>query len=301
MFCGNTLNYKPLFVPAPLLVMIHHNRPGLTRLAVSSLKAHTSPHHRLMLIDNASGDDLADPAVDIRVNNSAPLSFAANCNQGLAAAAGAPVILLNNDLFLPPGWLEGLLSGLDDGHGIVGAVSNFEVPLDMEINGRRFKLGQRGRPEDLAGQWSEISGLLGAYNRSVRTRPRLIKPNVSFYAVALSAKTLDRIGPLDESFVQGYEDLDYCLRAWEAGFTVVQELDAYVVHFSGLSTPDDREAHMRRDAHNLSRLRENWPPERRCGVLRHWADQGVEQDGRRMWDWIERRIGFLAGRGLLVN
>jgi GT2 family glycosyltransferase len=46
---------------------------------------------------------------------------------------------------------------------------------------------------------------------------------VSFDVVALSAACLERLGGLDEGFIQGCEDLDYCLRAWRAGLLVGQD------------------------------------------------------------------------------
>lgn len=277
----------------PTLVMIHHNRPDLTRLAVLSLAQHTAPDHRLLLIDNASGDDLSGLPRHETLVNPRPLSFAANCNLGIAAAGGGPVALLNNDLYFPPGWLEGLLRGLADGLGVVGAVSNFEVPLSLGD----VRLGAEADPAGLAGQWPRLDAVLNGFNQSQRARPQIPRPFVSFYAVALSPGVCARLGGLDEAFVQGVEDVDLCFRAWEAGFGVAQAPDAYVVHFSGRATEADARALARRDAHNLPLLLERWPRDRRETLLALWRRRGLEAEGADLWRRYQRRAASLAAGG----
>lgn len=279
----------------PLIVMIHHNRPDLTDLAVYSLRAHTTGSYRLLLIDNASGDDLSCLQPDELWLNSRPRSFAHNCNLGLKRGEGDPVVLLNNDLFLPPGWLEGLLRGLDLGHGLVGAISNFEVPLNLRLDGVRVKLGAQGDRQDIGGRWTGLSEVLGDFNSAGRERSPKLKHSVSFYAAAISAALIERVGWLDEGYVHGCEDLDYCLRAWRAGFTVAASLDAYVVHFGGRSTPGAGPRDMAaRDRHNLAWLWQRHPRQAREELLQIWAAHGLAGEGRALWARLERRWDQLS-------
>jgi GT2 family glycosyltransferase len=278
----------------PLLVMIHHNRPDLTALALASLRRHTPQSYRLLVIDNASGDPLPALASGEMLVNPAPLSFAANCNQGILRAGGSPVVLLNNDLYFPPGWLAGLLGGLDQGWGVVGAVSNFELPLDLPWPGGRLKLPAQAEPVDLPPEsWPLVDRVLGVFNQGAAPRPPRPRPFVSFYAVALSAACLEQLGGLEEGFRQGCEDLDYCLRAWRAGLSVGQAPGAYVVHFSGRSTMADAPALARRDAHNLPLLLARWPLAARRELARRWRAQGLEPEGAALWQNLERRLAGL--------
>lgn len=280
---------------SPLLVMIHHNRPDLTALAVHSLRRHTPQPHRLLMIDNASGDALPGLGAGELLTNPARLSFAANCNQGLARGAGGPVVLLNNDLYLPPGWLAGLLAGLWQGFGVVGAISNFELPLDLPWREGRLKLPAQAEPSDLPdAAWPYLDKVLGAYNQGAAGQAPRPRPFVSFYAVALSSQAVERLGGLEEGFIQGCEDLDYCLRAWREGLSVGQAPGAYVAHFSGRATMAGAQALASRDRHNLPLLLKRWPPEARDGLAARWREHGLEAEGRRLWDGLERRLAGLA-------
>lgn len=281
---------------SPLLVMIHHNRPDLTALALESLGRNTPEPHRLLLIDNASGDALPRLAASELLTNPAPLGFAANCNQGLARAEGGPVVLLNNDLYLPPGWLAGLLAGLERGFGVVGAVSNFELPLDLPWPSGRLRLPAQAEPADLPpGAWPHLDQVLGRYNQGAAGQAPRPRPFVSFYAVAIAARAVARLGGLEEGFIQGCEDLDYCLRAWQAGLMVGQAPGAYVAHFSGRATMADAQALARRDGHNLPLLLGRWPRAAREELAARWRAHGLEEEGRRLWEGLERRRATLAG------
>ena len=269
--------------------MIHHNRLDLTEAAVASLRANTEPPYHFVLIDNASGDDLAGLAPDELITNRTPLSFAENCNRGLTLGRGEPVVLLNNDVLLPPGWLLGLLRGLDGGAGLVEALSNTDVPLNLDL-GIGINLGARGDLADLKGKWPEIAQVLGLLNYQNQARPPLPKPYARFFCVALSGETIDAVGRLDESFVHGCEDLDYSLRVWESGRTVTQAVDGYIIHFEGRSTPEaDAGALAERDRENLPLFFQRWPRVRLETVLERWRSAGIEEDGLGVIDRIRNR------------
>lgn len=281
----------------PLLVMIHHNRPDLTRLALASLIAHTPRPYELLLIDNASPDHLEGLGADTLVRNPAPRSFAANCNQGLARAAGRPVVLLNNDLFLPPGWLAGLTAGLMAGWGVVGAVSNYELPLDLPApDGGRLRLDAQAEPAAVGGRWGFLAELLGRSNAGALKRPPQARPFVSFYAAALAPAAMAALGPLCEEYEQGCEDLDWCLMAWARGFRVGQASGAYVVHFSGRATNADSQALMRRDARNLPALFGRWPRTARAELALAWDAAGIGGQGAELWARLARRRDWLQKR-----
>jgi GT2 family glycosyltransferase len=60
-------------------------------------------------------------------------------------------------------------------------------------------------------------------------------------AVALRRSLLETTGPLEELFYHSYEEPDLCLRAWDAGYRVLQWNDVIVYHeFSGLNRNEAR-------------------------------------------------------------
>jgi glycosyltransferase involved in cell wall biosynthesis len=50
---------------------------------------------------------------------------------------------------------------------------------------------------------------------------------------------IDRIGLLDESYPMAYEDVDWCLRAWQAGFRVIYFPAAWLVHYESVTRGTD--------------------------------------------------------------
>jgi GT2 family glycosyltransferase len=74
----------------------------------------------------------------------------------------------------------------------------------------------------------------------------------------IPAPVLERVGPYDPAFRMGYEDVDYCLRTFEAGFPCLYEPTISAIHHESLfrSRPDER---LRR-WHDLSlaHLRRKW-------------------------------------------
>src|SRR5205807_9954312 len=93
------------------------------------------------------------------IHNRSNVGFPAGCNQGIAQARGAFVVLLNNDTVVTPGWLDGLLAWIVQGWpkvGLVGPVTNAspppqEIPVDyaeltdVDAFARRRQLAQAGQ------------------------------------------------------------------------------------------------------------------------------------------------------------
>src|SRR5439155_18731148 len=102
------------------------------------------------------------------IRNETNLGFARACNQGLAAADGLYLVLLNNDTVLTHGWLEGLITWcLADWPrvGMVGPVTNYaaapqEVPVDYRSLDQLADFAARRR-RDFAGRCMEFGRLIG--------------------------------------------------------------------------------------------------------------------------------------------
>ena len=99
------------------IVVVTHNNSHLTRLCVDSLLANTThPSYEIIIVDNSSSDDTSEYLRQLearRANvkvilNAENRGFAAANNQALAVARGEILILLNNDVVVPRGWLRGL-------------------------------------------------------------------------------------------------------------------------------------------------------------------------------------------------
>ncbi|HEX8073338.1 MAG TPA: glycosyltransferase [Thermoleophilaceae bacterium] len=151
------------------------------------------------------------------------VGFARNANRGLRAADPRhDVVLLNSDVVALPGWLDALQHAA------------YQSP-DVGIVGP--KLLYPDRTIQSAGSYRNL-GAPEWFDHRYRFRPAGHGPaNVGSGALAMTGAcmyvkrtTIDRIGLLDERYEMAYEDVDWCLRAWEAGTRVHYEPPATLIH-----------------------------------------------------------------------
>lgn len=205
-----------------------------TRLCVESLLTHTDARHELIFVDNGSADGtpgyLQGLARDHKrvtlIRNDVNLGFARACNQGLAAARGRHLVLLNSDTVVTHGWLEKLVAVAESRPraGLVGPVTN-------NISGLQ-RLEQVGYDqESLAGLAAFAAAESARHEGEVERTMRL-----TGMCLLIKRELLARLGGLDEVFGLGnYEDNDYCLRAHLAGYECLIARGVFIHHFGSRS------------------------------------------------------------------
>ena len=204
---------------------------------VRSIQA-TVPHGlaRIIVADDASG---ADHVVALRtidgieiVEGTENRGFAANVNRGLRVAdPDRDVVVLNSDVEARQGWLACLqyAASREDDIGIVGARLLYPDGR-IQFAGTARNLGApewfdhryRFKPED----WGP-AGLAG---------PALAVTGACMY---VCRGVIERIGLLDERYPMAYEDVDWCLRAWQAGFRVLYFPAASLYHHESVTRGTD--------------------------------------------------------------
>jgi glycosyltransferase involved in cell wall biosynthesis len=191
--------------------------------------------------------------------NDANLGFAAGNNVGLAAASGDFMLLLNNDTVVTDGWLDRLLRpALDDPRvGLVGPVTNNITGVQ-----KLAKVGYDTRTLD--GLDAFAARHAAAHAGGTGTALWIVG-----FCLLVRREVVERLGGLDEIYGQGnYEDTDYCLRAFLAGFRAVVAQDCFIHHVGSASFDAAGVDYARQMAGNFEIFRRKWnldPDVRRTG------------------------------------
>jgi GT2 family glycosyltransferase len=174
-----------------------------------------------------------------------------------AIARGTVLALLNNDLVLRDGWIEPMLRALRRLGSRAGLVGNIQYDAAMErVDHTGIFINLKGKPEHLRQMPSFVSLL----------RPVRPVTAVTGACVLVNRATWLRLGGFDETYVNGCEDVDLCLRAREAGLVNSIALRSCVLHH--VSTSPGRKQH---DEENTRRLVLRWRREVALLGSRDWT------------------------------
>ena len=203
----------------------HHLSALLDRLAAQTLR-----DFEVVFVDNGSGDGSITNAEQLALRHKMPLRAVSNdynrgfspaCNQGIAAASGRWIVLLNNDTRPEPQWLEMLVqtAASDPAVGMVAS-----------------KMLRAARPEqiDSAGIAVDWMGIVwdwrGGEMDDVNEREEVEVFGPCGGAALYSRTMLDEIGTFDEDFFAYMEDVDLAWRARLAGWRCLLQPQARVLH-----------------------------------------------------------------------
>ncbi len=211
-----------------------HNCPELTEACLLSVARHTFIPHEVLLVDDASDEPAAAVFRRLAVgpvrllHNEVRRSFSANNNLAAREARGEYLCLLNNDTLVTPGWLEALIAVLErePDIGVLGNKQLFPDRPGLHHAGMAFD--QRGFPIHLHPH-SDAAAPAVNYQRDV--------PCVTFACVAIPAAVYRRLDGLDETYRNGFEDCDFCLRARRSGLRVSYTPASVISHY-GQKSPN---------------------------------------------------------------
>lgn len=231
----------------PELSIVIVNSDGLpdTLACLASITA--SPprcSYEIILVDNRSRDNcLAEvqarfPAVRAM---EAPLrqGFARNYNQGMRAARGAYVVILNNDTLIHPGALDRMREALErnPAYAMVGPrLISPDGGLQTVCARPMLSPARYIASELLTGPGLPSGQLIDMVRRrQLLLRPTGPVPCIVGACMMLRRSDLETIGYLDEGFDFYFEDVEWCHRVWRAGREVAYVADAIITHLGDQS------------------------------------------------------------------
>jgi GT2 family glycosyltransferase len=206
--------------------------------------------YEVILVDDGSTDGTREWLAGLGgayrvILNKRNLGFGAATNRGADIARGKVLALLNNDLVLRRGWLPPMLWALRLLGRRAGLVGNVQFDAASgAVNHAGIFVNEKAKPEHMRGLPNPFSILL-------RPHPRVFA--VTGACVVVRAETWRRLGGFDETYINGCEDVDLCLRATDAGLENVVALRSRVLHH--VSASPGRKV---RDEENTWRLVRRW-------------------------------------------
>ncbi|HXT70399.1 MAG TPA: glycosyltransferase [Vicinamibacterales bacterium] len=214
-------------------VVLNYRTPADTFLATRSLFISRRPLERIFVVDNSEDDECRTTLAQFDgrityIRTGSNLGFSGGMNAGIEQALGAgadAVLLVNSDVVVPVESIGAIERALysTPGAGIAGpAVVGRTAPdrvasLGIDYNDTTGRMRHRGVSAPVAtvapgaSHVAAVSGCLMLVKREV-------------FAAA---------GMLDPRFFFSFEDVDFCLRARDAGFSSIVAAGAIVLHEGG--------------------------------------------------------------------
>jgi GT2 family glycosyltransferase len=224
--------------PRVSIVIPVYNKAELTHQCLELLRKHTTETaYEVIVVDNASTDGTEallcdqEAAGHVRyVRNEENRGFGRACNQGAALARGEFLLLLNNDTIPLPGWLEALVETMD-ADPTIGVVGSRLLYPNETIQHAGMVFTPAGRLEHVH---------RGAARDAAEVLEARDFPCVTGACLMLRRDLFARLGGFDDRFFFYLEDVDLCLRVWEAGLRVHYCPASVVYHYENASVQDTR-------------------------------------------------------------
>ncbi|MDU2243550.1 MAG: glycosyltransferase family 2 protein [Paenibacillus sp.] len=228
------------------VIIVSYNTSPLTLDCLRSVyESETVYSYEVIVVDNASKDDSVAaireefPQVRVIVNKE-NTGFAKANNQAMEVALGRYVLLLNSDTVVQPDTFQTMIAYMEE-YPEVGA-SGCKVILP---DGSLDKACRRGFPTPSASFYYAFgfSKLFPNSPRFNQYHLSYLDPNETYPIDCLIGafmlvrqETIREVGGLDETFFMYGEDIDWCYRIKEAGWSIHYHPATYIVHYKGASS-----------------------------------------------------------------
>lgn len=235
------------------IVTLSWNAPQYTKLALDSIARHTSEPYEVIVVDNGSGQDtvrmlqeIADPHVRI-IYNATNRGFGGGNNDGIAAARGDFIVVLNNDVIVTDRWLDALLDPFN------------RIPSLGMTAPRTNKI--IGDQEVIDANYSDDAGMhaYAADRAVVHAKRGFLTDRAIGFCLCIDRRVIDEIGGFDERFAVGnFEDDDFSIRVRAAGYEIYVCDDSFIHHFGSQSFKANNVDYMATMQGNWTKFATKW-------------------------------------------
>ncbi|MDI6869877.1 MAG: glycosyltransferase [Bacillota bacterium] len=205
----------------------------------------------IIVVDNASTDGTRERLEQLsqacRVHlNDTNLGFAKASNQGARMARGKYLLFLNNDTEPQPGWLAAMLKVVEADPSVAIVGSKLLFP-DGTV--------QHGGVAFLYAAAAPISPVHLDYRRpAIEAGNHFLELKaVTAACMLIRPEVFWQVGGFDEEYVNGYEDVDLCLKVWEAGGRIIYTPESVLIHHESVS-----DGRFLKTSENIELLHRRW-------------------------------------------
>lgn len=246
------LGFPAVTHPQVTVIVPLHNHAEQTLMTLESLLAAGGEvPYEVILVDNGSADETLELLLrleNVRVHrNEENLGFGEACNRGAEMALGEYVCFLNSDALPSPGWLGALLDTLE------------RFPRCRAVGGK-LVLPDGSLQEAGSIIWKDGSTLGYGRGRDPMAPEFCYTREVDYCSAAcllVDRELFQSLGGFDARYAPAYyEDADLCMAIREAGYTVMYEPRAAILHLEHGSS--NRGNAVALQLRNRERFAEKW-------------------------------------------
>jgi GT2 family glycosyltransferase len=235
-------------VPLASVIVVCWNSADVLGRCLDQLLAQDHPNYEIVVVDDGSDDDTVAIAESARLTGELTIVRSPRnrgCpharNLGLRHAKGEIVAFIDADGFAAPSWLRHVVSAFDADPTVGGVASTvFFDANPLVINGAGGIVNRQGWAADLSMNQSYEEAELAS---------EVLYPMGC--GMALRRSAIEQVGPFDDRMLNYYDDVDYGVRLWRAGYRVVVAPDAWIDHGFGQGGADSAQKQLLCERHRM--------------------------------------------------
>lgn len=223
--------------PLVSIIAVNFNQTAVTAAFLDSVRRLRYPATEVVLVDNGSAEPpgawLQEHYPEVRyLETGRNLGFAGGNNVGIRAARGEYYLLVNNDTELAEDVVERLLASFEasEGVGMVCPLLLYHEPAGVIQYAGYTPLHPLTARNRTIGQFEPDKGQYATLRET---------PFAHGAAMFTSRAVLDKVGLMAEDYFLYYEELDWSARIRKAGYRILVEPNARVVHKESVSVGKD--------------------------------------------------------------
>jgi GT2 family glycosyltransferase len=256
---------RPL-APPPLasVIVVCWNSADVLGRCLDQLFAQDYANYEVIVVDDGSDDDTLGVAEHARLRGETTIvrsSRNRGCpharNLGMAHAKGEIIAFIDADGFATPSWLSQVVEAFDADATVGGVASTvFFDANPLVINGAGGIVNRQG--------WAADLSMSESYERAEIASEALYPMGCG---MALRRSAVERVGPFDDRILNYYDDVDYGMRLWRAGYRVLVAPDAWIDHGFGRGGAESAQKQLLCERHRIRLALKHSS----VGSLAHWA------------------------------